>query len=72
MILNDDLKNVVLPCVALRKKKLHETMLTCPHDELMKVRIAIEEYTKLERFISTEMKKEHSDFLHELNKNEFC
>ncbi|WEF29979.1 hypothetical protein PYR66_09930 [Klebsiella aerogenes] len=68
MITTEQLKDVVLPVVALRKKELHKTMLTCPFDNLETVRIAIDEYTKLERFISNEMKKESSDFLNELNK----
>lgn len=68
MINTDNLKNVVLPCVALRKQDLHNTMLTCPIENLEALRIAIDEYTKFERFLANELKKDSSDFLTKLNK----
>lgn len=68
MINLNDLKNVVLPCVALRKETLHKQMLSCPIEELEKLRFAVDEYTKFERFISNELKKETSSYLTELNK----
>lgn len=68
MITFTDIKNVALPCVALRKTELHNRMLNCPLEELEALRIAIDEYSKFERFLTNECKKENSSYLHELNK----
>lgn len=68
MITSLELKNVVLPCVALRKHELHNRMLSCTEEELIKLRIAIDEYKRFENFLTTELKKEESSFIRELNK----
>ncbi|HCT9982779.1 TPA: hypothetical protein OUD88_002869 [Enterobacter hormaechei] len=60
-----------LPMVALYKKVLHNNMLTCPvncTDELIELRQQIEGLTKFQKRLTTELKKDESDFLKELNK----
>lgn len=68
-VTRDDLKNVVLPCVALRKTYLHNKMLTATDDsELIRLKRCIEEFARFENFIAKEMKAEQSNLLDELNK----
>lgn len=69
MITFSDIKNVALPCVALRKKELHQRMLsTSTDDELISLKRCIDEYSKFERFLTNECKKENSSYLQDLNK----
>lgn len=68
MITTTEIKNVVLPCVALRKQRLHEKMLNCDIEELKAIRVAMDEYKNFETYLERELKKESSEFLNTLNK----
>lgn len=69
MITFTDIKEVVLPCVALRKNELHQLMLkTCTDEELISLKRCIDEYNKFERFLNNQIKSSDTEFLKQLNK----
>lgn len=73
MIDSIDLTSKVLPVVALRKQEIHNEMkgAAITDEALIVLKRIYEEYTRFERYISNEAKKEHSELINELNKKEF-
>lgn len=69
MITSNEIMNVVLPVVALRKKELHNKMLSVATDEeLITLKRNYEEYSKFENWLTREMKASESTLFRELNK----
>lgn len=65
-----DLTEKVLPVVALRKKEIHESMIApaTTDESLLNMKRIYEEYTRFERYLLNESKKERSSLINELNK----
>lgn len=69
MITSQEIKKVVLPCVALRKAQLTDKMLKCDLEELKAIRIAIDELKAFETLLERETNKESSEFINTINKD---